>query len=117
MNEIDSLMRVGSDGVNTHSGNALSLSSRLDEWLETPEGSIYGLPGWGNNLARFKHEPTNVFTEVAIENSVITKLRIDIPELKLIGIRCQELSVDIYKVDFLVPEGIISKSLIKESIK
>lgn len=108
-NEIDCLMRVDQGGIVVKAGEADSWLARLEEWLRTPQGSIYGLPGWGNNLEDFKHEPigseTSHLTEVAMENGLITKLRKDLPGIGLQAIRSAALSIDLWQVTFVTSNG------------
>lgn len=82
-NEIDCLMRVDQGGVVLKEGDSQAWLARLEEWLRTPQGSVYGLPGWGNTMQDYKHEPvgseTGHLTEVAIEAALLRKLRIDLP--------------------------------------
>ncbi|MEG1350853.1 MAG: hypothetical protein RSD49_22760, partial [Hafnia sp.] len=89
--------------------------ARLDEWLRTPIGSIYGLPSWGNPLANFKHEPMgsgkSVFVEVAIENALIKKLRIDLPSLRVVQVRCESVSEDMLKIIFAMSSGTFSTTI------
>lgn len=79
LNEIDALLDICTLGIVTHEGDDAALVERLDEWLFTPRGTIYGYPNWGNRLSRFKHQPSDTATAVQIENDIITALRIDIP--------------------------------------
>ena len=96
--EIDSCLRTNESGVVIAEGITAAWISRLDEWLRTPEGSVYGLPSWGNPMAEFKHEPfggdNSHIIEVAIEGRIMTKLRQDLPGLDVQGIRCSAISED-----------------------
>ncbi|EPH3081395.1 hypothetical protein ACR2SE_28835 (plasmid) [Citrobacter freundii] len=113
--EIDGLLRVDAGGVIVMEGADKADQARLDEWLRTPIGSIYGLPSWGNPLVNFKHEPLgsekSVFVEVAIENALIKKLRIDLPSLRVFQVRCAALSVDMLEIIFAMPSGTFSTTL------
>lgn len=111
-NEIDCLMRVDQSGIQVKEGDANSWLARLEEWLRTPQGSIYGLPGWGNNMQDYKHEPigsaTSHMTEVAIENGLITKLRQDLPGIGLEAIRCEPIGIDMWQITFVTSNGTLS---------
>ncbi|EKN4689560.1 hypothetical protein ABF236_003563 [Yersinia ruckeri] len=113
MNEIDCLLRIDADGLSLCLGTNKALPARLEEWLRTPIGSIYGLPEWGNPLAEFKHEPTNQFVAVFIENRLVSKLRTDLPEIQLSGIRCTPASdaKDMYLISFQMQTGIVTVGL------
>ncbi|SQA80846.1 Uncharacterised protein [Citrobacter freundii] len=110
--EIDGLLRVDAGGVIVMEGADKADQARLDEWLRTPIGSIYGLPSWGNPLVNFKHEPLgsekSVFVEVAIENALIKKLRIDCLHSEFFQVRCAALSVDMLEIIFAMPSGTFS---------
>lgn len=102
MNEIDCLLRIDADGLILCLGRNKALPAKLEEWLRTPEGSIYGLPEWGNPLADFKHEPTNQYVAVFIENRLVSKIRTDLSEIQLSGIRCNLATdaKDLYLISF-----------------
>ncbi|MGL5103061.1 MAG: hypothetical protein ACRC6N_11130 [Plesiomonas sp.] len=116
LNEIDCLMRVDSGGVIINLGAKKAIPSQLDEWLRTPVGSIYGLPEWGHPLADFRHEPTDETVAVFIENKIVSKLRNDLPNVAISGIRCVPNSseIDMYNIIFLLPTGEYSIGLQKE---
>lgn len=89
MNEIDSLMGADSAGVITFEGDAGSKYARLKEWFDTPEGSVYGMPSWGNPIQGYKHEPTGGdYLAIHLESKIMSKLNIDLPEVSLLGIFC-----------------------------
>ncbi|HAV1601598.1 TPA: hypothetical protein JG832_002489 [Enterobacter hormaechei subsp. xiangfangensis] len=118
MNEIDSLMRTDAGGVIVYEGDDASQVAEFDEWLRTPVGAVWGLPGWGNNLADFKHEPSGNSTEIAIEAALMTKLRQDLPNIKLRGIRCNTITdhFDIYQISFVFPFGVLTTTVTSEGI-
>lgn len=113
--EIDGLLRVDAGGVIVMEGAEKADQARLDEWLRTPIGSIYGLPSWGNPLANFKHEPIgserSYLVEVAIENSLIKKLRIDLPSVRILQVRCQAISEDMLEIGFGMPGGTFTTTI------
>lgn len=89
MNEIDSLLEVDSAGIITYEGDAAAKYARLQEWFNTPEGSVYGMPGWGNPIVSYKHEPTGWdYLALHLEGKLIEKLRIDLPEVGVMSIYC-----------------------------
>ncbi|BBF56956.1 hypothetical protein E2863_05555 (plasmid) [Escherichia coli] len=45
--EIDARLQTNESGVIIAEGSTAAWMARLDEWLRTPEGSVYGLPSWG----------------------------------------------------------------------
>lgn len=118
MNEIDSLMRTDAGGVIIFEGDNAAILAKFDEWLRTPVGSIWGLPAWGNTLSDFRHAPSGNSTEIGIESALITKLRQDIPDLQLLGIRCNTNTgvFDLFNVDFLFPFGNYSIPMTSEGL-
>jgi hypothetical protein len=118
MNEIDSLMRTDFGGVVIYEGENASKVAQFDEWLHTPAGSVWGLPTFGNTMKDFKHEPSGNATEIAIEAAMITKLNIDLPELGLLGIRCNTATgfFDLYEISFIFPFGSLTTKITSEGI-
>lgn len=117
--EIDALMRVDAGGVIVAEGTGKANQARLEEWLRTPQGSVYGLPSWGNTLADFKHEPTgddkSVVVAVGIENALLTKLRVDLPMLRISQVRCEVISEDMFSITFVMPDGELTLAFKKNS--
>ncbi|MDC9590763.1 hypothetical protein PSI23_16085 [Xenorhabdus sp. XENO-10] len=63
----------------------------------------------------FKHEPTNQLVAVFIENRLISKLRADVPEINLSGIRCAPANdaIDMYLITFKIQTGTVTIGLQK----
>lgn len=110
MDEIDFLMRVTSGGVTTYE-DADALIAQLDEWLNTPRGSIYGRPDWGNLFIRYKHQPTDDSTAVIIENEILPVLKRDLPALRIGGLRCDPDGVQDYTINFMTNAGLITRRI------
>lgn len=110
MDEIDFLMRVTAGGLSTSSGNDAKLA-RLDEWLNTPRGSIYGRPNWGNIFTKYKHQPTDESTAVIIENESLPILRVDLPDVRILGIRCDPGGIQDYILSIMTDSGSITKEI------
>lgn len=116
LREIDPFLRVNESGVIIREGEEDAWMTRLEEWLKTPVGAVWGLPHWGNPIAEFKHEPIgedSTHIDVAIENRLAKKLRSDLPGLNLQAIRCEALSEDQVLVSFYAKKGSISTVLQK----
>lgn len=114
MKEIDHLMTLGTNGLKEYSTELESKAAMLREWLDTPVGSIYGLPSWGSILAQFKHEPTNLaHVQVAIESRLLQKLSEDLPGLKVTGISYTEREFDWAQLTIKLPEGTINEEVTK----
>lgn len=110
MNEVDFLMRVESGGIATHEGLE-GYIAQLDEWLNTPRGTVYGNPTWGNRFFRYKHQPTDESMGVIIENEIIFDLRRDLPDVPLAGIRCDPDGIQDYSIQFLLGNEIIKRGV------
>lgn len=109
MREIDHLMTLYTGGMKTYGSDVEALGERFREWLNTPVGSIWGNPGWGNILPEFKHAPTNQsHIQVAMENRLLTKLRSDLPEMNIRNVRITEEEIDLLKISLGVSQGTIS---------
>ena len=106
MQEIDHLMTLNTSGVKTYKSAVEALAERFREWLNTPVGSIWGNPGWGNILGEFQHEPTSLsHVQVAIENRLLAKLKVDLPEVSIKSITVSEIEFDYIQVVISIPEG------------
>ena len=106
--EVDYLMALDESGVITYAGNE-ALANNVAEWLNTPRGHVYGRPGWGNELALFKHEPPTEDTAVAMENSILIGMQRDLPNLQVTGILCSPdaQETDLYRVEIMTQEGFV----------
>jgi len=106
--EIDPFARADANGITQEEGSAAWMA-RLEEWLHTPIGSIFGAPSWGNPLEEFKHEPIgsvdNHVLEVAIESRVAKKINEDMPGFGLQAIRCESVGIDQVKISFASSGG------------
>ncbi|GAB1077441.1 MULTISPECIES: hypothetical protein [Shewanella] len=111
--EIEYLMSLSESGVRVMQGAAADLN-KVAEWLDTPRGSVYGLPSWGNELKQFQHEPTNSSdTAVNIEFHIINGLTRDIPEIVIQSIFCEPHPVepDRFLITIGLPSGELSKDI------
>lgn len=119
--EIDSMLAVDENGIVISEGETDVWIARLDEWLKTSVGTVYGLPGWGNSIADFLHEPIGSDrcpqVEVAVEASLMKKLRADLPGIALRGVGCKATSEDTLKLDFAIGNGTYSVNVRKEDTK
>lgn len=104
--EIDFLLTLDPSGVRVLEGDDSNLE-QLREWLSTPEGTVYGRPGWGHPLNQYRHEPPNANTARAIENSLLLKLVNDMPELAISRILCEPAGKDMYYIGIVTPRGVI----------
>lgn len=83
------------DMARTLEGQAMS--TRIEEWLATPEGTVANDPSWGHNLNQFKHDPLSVGNDldVQIEISLTRKMPLDIEDLRLIGVQVIVEDIDL----------------------
>lgn len=118
MTEIDYLMQLDESGVQLREQDDAMLNN-VAEWMDTPIGSIYGLPGWGNRFASLKHEPPGEDLEVALENMIVTDLPRDVRGVVVTGIRCEysRSEIDTCSTTIATNFGALSTQLnIKEAL-
>ena len=95
--EIDHLLMVGPTGLVTYQ-DAQALEDRIQEWLETPEGTVSDMPWWGNRLAYLKHEPIGINLQVMAEMFIVQKLPFDVRNLQMRGILVESIDIDMIRV-------------------
>lgn len=113
MNEVDYLLNLNESGVVVYDNYSAAINN-VKEWLDTPEGSVWGRPYWGNNLDQFKHEDTNSkITAVQIEFSILQGLARDLPFLQISSIWCEPHPeiIDRYLVTIGLNDGIVEKEV------
>ncbi len=71
-----------------------ALWDRIAEWLETPQGTLADLPGWGHNLIAMKHEPQGIDLEVMAEMSIAYKMPQDIANLVIGSVKVEFTEID-----------------------
>ena len=106
LEELDHLMELSispQDALARYEGPD-ALNDRIEEWFETPEGTIADLPFWGNMLWMFQHEPPSVHLEVFMEAKIIKKLSSDCG-VPINGIRIDFLDIDSCRVQILYKGG------------
>ncbi len=85
------------DGVTTFdSGKAVV--ARVAEWLDTPQGQVWGAPDWGNPLQQYKHLPMNNTVAGAMELSIANKLPEDLPDVAINAILVEPLNIDQWRI-------------------
>lgn len=108
---IDYLMNLNEQGVVVHTDSDVILND-ITEWLDTPVGSIFGNPSWGNELATFKHENMNDDLAISAENSISRGLTRDLPAIAAVSsIDVDIADFDRYQLVVTTPYGSISRFL------
>ncbi|UTZ44604.1 hypothetical protein [Vibrio campbellii] len=110
MQEIDYRLGVDTEGVIVSEPIEV-LAVRVAEWLDTPQGQMWGAPHWGNRLKPYKHEPMNSGTEAAIENSILLTLPNDVKGVVLAGIDVRAVEFDLYRISIRI---LGAKEIVKE---
>lgn len=110
--EIDYLLNLNIDGVNTY-GEDQAVAVRVAEWLDTPQGEVWGAPQWGNKLKQYKHLPICDDTAAAIENSILMNLPVDVPSAVITHISVRPHEVDTY----LIQVGVLGQQNIKKETR
>jgi hypothetical protein len=111
--EINHSLLIEGGELLTHDADAVL--EKINFWLDTPAGEVWGRPEWGNRHNQFKHEPTSTDTsslEIAIENVTIRDLERDLPGVLVLGIRVSMLSIDNVQMTINTNFGQLSRSLI-----
>jgi hypothetical protein len=75
-----------------------AISERIQEWFETPAGTIADLPHWGHNLSSFQHDSGFNEMAIGIELSIVEKLPIDVDGVVLRGVGVEEVAIDAYRI-------------------
>jgi len=108
---VDYLMTLNDQGVLVHTDSDV-IKNDLTVWLDTPRGSVFGNPSWGNELSKFKHEVMNEDLAVSVENSLARGLVRDLPLISaLSSISVAPNNFDQYQIVITTPYGIISRLL------
>lgn len=79
-------------------------------WLQTPIGSVWGNPAFGNKLAMFKHDPIGNQLEVAIEAHIFDKMSKDLPLVKIEAIRVIALKTNEYLLKIMANGELVQTS-------
>ncbi|MCG7545431.1 hypothetical protein MHM93_14715 [Pseudoalteromonas sp. MM17-2] len=108
--DIDYLLRLDSSGVVVHQDASVYINN-IYEWLDTPEGSVFGNPAWGNALDRYKHENLTTDLEVSIENHVLRKMLVDLPQIPVSGVKAEILSFDQFALSIKTPFGVVERTI------
>ena len=95
--EFDHLLSGDPTGLATYQ-DGRALEDRVQEWLETPEGTVADIPWWGNRLAYLKHEPQGVNLAVQAEMTIAEKLPRDVRNLKMRGVLVENTEIDMVRV-------------------
>jgi hypothetical protein len=112
LEEYDHLMGLSiapQDIIATYS-DADALNDRIQEWIETPEGTLADLPGWGHKLGVLQHEPPSSNLEVMMEFRIVKKLASDCG-VPIYGVRVDFRDIDICRVQILYKGGIFNRGV------
>lgn len=95
--EFDRLLAGDSAGLAVYQDSA-ALEDRIQEWLDTPEGTVADIPWWGHRLAAIKHEPQGVNLQVKTEMAIVEKLPLDVRNIEMRGILVESMGIDMVRV-------------------
>lgn len=104
--EINHLMEMFTspqDVLTLHTGGS-ALNDRIQEWFETPEGTVADLPAWGNTLGALQHEPPSANLEVVMEARIVKKLATDC-NVPIYGIKLIFWDIDICHIQIMYGGG------------
>jgi hypothetical protein len=81
--------------------------AKVNWWLDTPEGQLWGDPAWGNKLIQFNHDPISVSLDVVIEAHIYSKMSVDLPSVSIKGIRVVTKEMNQAQLILETPYGLI----------
>jgi phage baseplate assembly protein W len=103
--EIEHLLKTsGGELITLDRGQSLE---KINWWLDTPKGQVWGDPNWGNELQQYAHDPVTVSMEVSMEAHILNKMSEDLPFLQIHGIRIKAIGGEA-TLSILTEEGLIS---------
>lgn len=88
-----------------------ALADRIMEWLETPQGTVADLPGWGHNLIAMKHEPLGVNLDVMAEMSIAMKMPRDIDSLIIDSVSVEFVEIDLCHITIKHRLGVFEEKI------
>jgi hypothetical protein len=104
--DLDHLLESsGKELIQSYKGSK-AIDERIQEWMETPVGTLMDNPSWGNSLNVFKFMPQSVDLEVMLESHIVSKLPRDIMNLDIRGIKASFVDIDILSVVILSEIGV-----------
>lgn len=106
--EIDHLLDIKDGQLATYDID--EVREKINWWIDTPQGSVWGDPQKGNKLVMFKHDPISTATEIAIEAHILEKLPADIPLVQIKGIRVTEEKSQEATIYIDTPQGLVKTS-------
>ena len=86
--EIDFLFNTNQNGFLVYEGEAAA-THRLENWISTPQGSLYGRPSWGHTLSQFLHDTPTETLSMVIESVLVEDLLRDLPDIQLRWVRVE----------------------------
>lgn len=86
MDELDYKLEIDSHGLEVHK-EGLAINNNIEEWLDTPEGTVANNPAWGHNLKPLQFEPDGEETSILIEMAISQKLPLDVRGLRIVAVR------------------------------
>ena len=84
-----------------------SAFAKVRFWLDTPKGTCWGNAAWGNRLEQFKHEPQGSALDVAMENIIFTDINIDLPNVRVKGLRIEVVDKELFIIWLNTNYGLI----------
>lgn len=84
--EMNHLFEVDQEGFVQFSG-VEAVEAKLQNWISTPRGSIFGKPEWGHTLRQFLHDPPTDTLAGVIEAELADTLEVDLPDVSLLWVR------------------------------
>lgn len=106
--EIDHLLQIKNGGVATYTLD--EVKEKLNWWIDTPQGAVWGDPLRGNKLIMFKHDPVTESSEIAIEAHIMQKLSADIPSIQIRCVKVKFINSNEAQILLETERGLIKAS-------
>ena len=107
--ELDHLLAIDEAGVIGYD-DELAIAERVQEWCDTPVGSVWGDPRWGCSLDQYRHEPLSDDTAAMIESTIAIDLARDLPSINLAAIRVTPTQPDLFAIELGIAQ--LSQNLV-----
>ncbi len=92
--ELDYLMELDEAGI-VSTADETALNGRIQEWFDTPQGTVADAPAWGHNLLPLKFEPPGANSSVMAAMNILEKMPRDIGNLLMYGVAVEFTEIDL----------------------
>lgn len=105
LDELDHNLTLVQSGIKQMNG-VEGMNNRIAEWLATPVGTMAEKPRWGHPLRQYQFDPPGPVLEIEMEIAIVQKIRADIRDITVRGIRVRSGEIDYMHVMIIHDMGI-----------